>query len=333
MKNIILLFGLFLIFKIAFGQEIHTPAEILKIMEKSSVSYELHPLENEIKTPDRTNKLNYNHYYQIKKDGSTTTYKYELNEETTNYVKKAEQFFKDRKFKEAREMYIKALESDSTYYEVMTYIGQTYGIEKNWDKAIDWYKKTIKLNYIDYMAHWFLADAYKVKGELDLAVNEITIAQILNRNNPRLNKSLKEIYDLRKLNYNEWVFNPQVQIDSIGVNKVKIAFDANWLGYAMVKAVWLYEPGYKEKMGSENSLFSMLQEKEALVSLMTGLDKKSFKKIPEFKTLKLALNKKMIDEYIYYEILLPEHPFVAYQFPQEIIEDIKEYIINVRTKK
>lgn len=333
MKKTFLIFGFFLIFTSSFGQEIHTPAEIFKIMEKSSITYELHPLENEIIVPDRTNKLNYNHYYQIKKDGSTTTYKYKIKEETSNYVKKAKQFFQDRKFMEAREMYTKVLESDSTYYEVMTYIGQTYGIEKNWDQAINWYKKTIKINYIDYMAHWFLADAYKEKWEFDLAVNEITIAQILNRNNPRLNKLLKEIYDLRKLKYNDWVFNPQVQIDSLGINKVKISFDANWLGYAMVKAIWLYEPGYKEKMGSANSFFSMLQEKEALVSLMTGLDKKSLKKIPEFKTLNLALNKKMIDEYIYYEILLPEHPFVAYQFPQEIIENIKEYIIHVREKK
>ena len=298
MKKTFLTFGLFaFIFSISFGQEIHTPAEIYKIMEKSPISYELAALETEIIAPDRTDNLNYNHYYRVKRNDELITYNYEISEEASKYLKKAEEFFNGNKFQDAREMYFKVLELDSTYYEIMTYIGQTYGIEKDFDKAIEWYKNTIRLNYIDYMAHWFLADAYKVKGEIDKAVDEITIAQILNRNNPRINKSLVEIYNIKKINYSNWVFNPQIQIDSIGINKVKIAFNTDWLGYAMVKAVWLYEPNYKENMGVKDGSFSTLQERESFASLMTGFNKKKLKKYPEFKALQLALDKKMITEY------------------------------------
>jgi tetratricopeptide (TPR) repeat protein len=333
MRKIILTFGLFtFICLITFGQQIHTSAEIFKIMGKSPISYELAELETVIAAPDRTENLNYNHYYRVIENNQLITYKYEESEEVSIYLKKAEKFFSDRQFQDAREMYLKVLELDSTYYEVMTYVGQTYGIEKDFEKAIEWYTKTIELNYIDYMAHWFLADAYKVQGEIEKAVNEITIAQILNRNNPRINKSLNEIYNLEKINNPSWIFNPQIQIDSVGINKVKIAFHLDWLGYAMVKALWLYEPQYKESMGVENGSFSTLHEKECFVSLMSTFTKKKLKRYPEFKALKLALDKDMITEYIFYEIYLMDYPFIAYQLPEEFIENIKSYVIKIRSK-
>lgn len=315
------------------GQEIHTPADIFKIMEKSPVTYELSVLEKEILPKDRTDNLNYNHYYRVNDGGQISTYKYKIDSNVQTYLTKAEEYFQEKKFSLAREMYLEALREDSTYFEVMTYIGQTYGIEGDFDKAIEWYKKTIDLNYIDYMAHWFLADAYRTKGELHKAVDEISIAMILNRNNPRIKKSLNDIFELKKLKTDDWTFNPQMEIDSIGVNKVRVSFDSDWLGYAMVKALWKYEPGYKKSMGVSDGSFSTIEEKECFVSLMTSFDKKKLKKYPEFKALQLALDKKMIDEYIFFEIVLPEHPFVAYQLPIEFIDGIKNYVIEVRGKQ
>ena len=94
-----------------------------------------------------------------------------------------------------------------------------------------------------------------------------------------------------------------------------------------------YEPGYKESMGWKPGTFSFIQEKECFASLMTGFDKKKLKKYPEFNTLQRALDKKLIDEYIYYEILLTDYPFAAYQLPEETIEKIKQYVIEIRGKK
>lgn len=315
------------------GQEIHSTAEIFKIMEKSPVTYELNTLGKEISPKDRTENLNYNNYYRISDGNQISTYEYEIDSTVQTHLTKAEEYFYGKQFSLAREMYLEALRVDTTYFEVMTYIGQTYGLEGNFDKAIEWYNKTISLNYIDYMAHWFLADAYKTKGELDKAVDEITIAMILNRNNPRIKKSLKDIFELKKLKTDDWTFNPQMEIDSIGVNKVRIYFDSDWLGYAMVKALWKYEPGYKKSMGVSDGSFSTIEEKECFVSLMNSFDKKKLKKHPEFKALQLALDKKMIDEYIFFEIVLPEHPFVAYQLPIEFINNIKNYVIEVRGKQ
>lgn len=334
MKKQLLTLGILsFVFFSGYGQKIHTPAEIFEIMEKSPVSYELNVLDKEILPKDRSDNLNYNHYYRVTYEGTISTYKYEIDSIVQTYLKKAEEYFHAKKFSLAREKYLEALRADSSYYEVMTYIGQTYGIEGDFDKAIEWYNKTISMNYIDYMAHWFLADAYKRKGNIDKAVDEITIAMILNRNNPRIKKSLNDIYELKKFKTVDWSFNPQMKIDSIGINKVRISFDSNWLGYAMVKALWKYEPGYKESMGVSEGSFSTIEEKESFVSLMTSFDKKKLKKHPEFKALKLSLDKNMIDEFIFYEIVLPEHPFVAYQLPEEFIISIKDYVKEIRGKQ
>ncbi len=337
MNKALLIFGFIILSQtISVGQEMHTQAEILKIMEKSRVTYVLSNLENEILPSDRTDNLNYGQYYRVTNENEILTYKYEINEDAKEYLSKAEQLFQDDKFKMTRDMYLKVLEVDSTYYQVMTYIGQTYGIEGDFNKAIEWYIKTIELNYIDYMAHWFLADAYKSQNKLDKAVDEITIAMILNRNNPRIMKALIDIYALKKLKTSDWVFNPQMQIDSTGVNKVKIIFNMDWFGYALVKAVWLYEPGYKESMGAKESSFSTTEEKECLVSLIATIhtiDKKRLKKYPEFNALQLAFDHKMVNEYIFYEIILLDYPFVAYQLTEEFINDIKDYVIQIRGKQ
>jgi tetratricopeptide (TPR) repeat protein len=322
----ILVFG----FSGVFGQKIHTPSEILDIMDKSPVSYQVMALEKEIPAPDRSNKLNPNDCYRVIDEDGISTYRYEIDSTTHDYLKKAEDYFHSRKFTLARNMYLKALAADSSFYEVMTYIGQTYGIEGNFDKAIEWYKKTISLNYIDYMAHWFLADAYKTKGNLDKAVDEITMAMILNRDNPRIKKSFNNIYQLKKLKTTDWVFNPQIEIDSIGKNKVKVAFATDWLGYAMVKALWKYEPGYRQSMGMEKASFSTTEERECLLSLMAAFDKKTLKKHSEFRALKMAVDKGMVDDFIFYEIFLPEHPIVAYQLPQEFLTSIKNYVVEIR---
>jgi tetratricopeptide (TPR) repeat protein len=168
----------------------------------------------------------------------------------------------------------------------MTYVGQMYGTMKNLDKALEWYKKTIEVNYIDYLAHWLLADIYKMQGKIDSAVNEVTIAMILNRNNPRLKEFQLEIYKLAKVNQADWCFAPQVEISKVN-DQVKVAFDANWIGYAMAKALWKYEPGYKQSMGVQDSIYSSLEDKECLLVLMAGLinAKTNLKKYPELSTL------------------------------------------------
>ena len=316
----------------SYAQEIHTPAEIIQIMEKSEVMYSLESLEEEIAAPDRSENLNMNFYYRKMEGNTITTLKYDVSNAIEEMFEEAEKRFQEKDFLGARALYLKILGEDPGYFKVMTYIGQTYGIEGDFDKAGEWYDKAIASNYIDYMAHWFLADVYKQKGDLDKAIDEITIAQILNRNNPRIQQSLIDIYQLKKMKYADWVFNPQIKIESEEDMKVSVKFDADWLGYGLVKALWMYEPGYRESMGIEEGTMSSLEEREAFASLVVGFNKKKLKKHEEFKALNLAIEKDMINEFIFFEIFLPKNPFAANQLSEDFVNDIKEYVIEVRVK-
>lgn len=315
----------------ALSQELHSPAEILKIMENSSVMYELDMLTKSIPCPDRSDLLNSNDLYRVTTDSSIVTYHYNLKSEALPYFEQAEAFFTQRDLDSAMYYYEKVLEIDPSYYKVMTYIGQIYGTMKNFDLSKSWYKKSIESNYIDYMAHWFLADIYKMQGRIDSAVNEITIAMILNRNNPRIKIAQSDIYKLAKIKTNDWCFTPQVEISKEN-NRVKIKLDENWVGYGMAKALWLYEPGYKQSMGVEENHYSSLEDRECLLNLMVGLinAKTNIKNNPGLTTLKQAIENDYLNEYIFYEILLPDHPNVAYQLSNDFISRIKDYVLNIR---
>lgn len=315
------------------AQEFHTPDEIYTIMEKSNLTYEISALENKLLPPDRSDKLLIHNFYREFENGQFVSYRYETDKKAEALLKKAEQHFQKLETSDARKFYLEVYQRDSSYHKVLTYIAQTYGMEQDYESAVLYYKKAIEANFIDYMAHWFLADIYKHQGKLDEAVEEITLAMVLNRNNPRIKASMAEIYNKSQLNAGTWTFHPQIKIDSVAKNTIKVEVDEVWLGYGLYKAVWQYEPGYKAAMGVEGFSYSMTEEKECLVSLALALEDETYQKLPVFKTLSTALDQEMLDAYVMYEILLPEYPEIALQLSEEAIFTIKDYVTNIRTTK
>ena len=318
------------------GQKLHEPAEIFKILEISDISYNIEELKEAIKSTDFSDHLNLNNVYRIQSDSGLFVYGYTLDDDAQQYFNKAEEYFTNKNLDSAIVYYKKVLDIQPNYYKVMTYIGQMNGSLGRLDDALDWYKKTIDANYIDYLAHYLIADIYKLKGDLDNAINEITIARILNRNNPRMAELQFKLYKEKKLKIEDWYFNPQYKIAQKESGVVQVKMNIDWMGYALTKAVWEFEPGYKESMGVKKGTYSSLEDKEALLVLYSGLldnGKKAIKKNTDFINLGKAIENDYLTEFILYEIVLPEHPEVAYQLQKEQIEKIKDYLLTTRHKK
>ena len=331
MKNMKSILFILAMANMLYAQQLHQAAEMIKIMEDSKLSYEIVLEEKGPGERDRSNLVLLHNMYQ-KKEGDRFVVKHiEPNAQAQAMMAEAEKLFQSGNIKRARDFYEKAFEADSTCLDALTYVGQTYEHEHNFNEALRWYQKAVKLNYIDYMSHWFMADIYREQGELQKALDEITIARILNRNNPRLAQSYTAIYQMNDLKTDDWYFNAQIDIDSLNPKTIRVAATKEWFGYAIAKAIWWYEPGYAEKMGSAPGEFSMLMEKEGLIGLLTTLDaNKKAAKQPAFKALRAALESEQVDEYILYEILLPDHPEVARQLSPEVIAAIKDYVIGIR---
>lgn len=331
MKNIFLITVLLLLnISDLFAQKIHPPAEIFEMLEKSTLNYELNTLDEEILAKDQTFNLNSADFYRKSDNSSLKTIKIELSSEAFKIKEEAEKYFEQKDYTKAREFYEKVLKIHPEYSKILTYIGQTYLSEGQEKKAVEYFKKAIENNYIDYMAHWFLGKYYLKKNQLVKALDEIVIAHILNRNHKLILDDLVKVLQKSGYTYENWTFTPQIKISSNDQKLVKVDYKKEWLGYALVKALWKYEPNYKESMGVASNELSMLEEREALFNLYAGnVDNKILKQTP-FITLVNSLDHKQLDEFILYEIFIVENPFIAYQFPEEIISNIKNYIIKSR---
>lgn len=326
-----LLFISFSIF--SFAQKLHEPAEILAILEKSKLSYGLSELKEPVSPPDHTFNLNSADFYRKIEPNSMVTMKVELTDEALKIKEEAEVFFKQKNYTAARNAYEKVLKLHPEYSKLITYIGQTYHAQGDEKKAIEHFKKAINNNFIDYVAHWFLGKSYLHNNQLDKALDEIVTAHILNRNHKLITQDLILVLKELGYEYTPWTFTPQIRLTKQDAEKIKVDFQKEWLGYSLVKAVWAFEPGYSESMGVKEGERSILEEREALVSLLVGnIDDKSFSKQPMFITLREALDNQQIDAFILYEIFMVDTPFIAYQFPEDLVKQLKEYILESRCK-
>ncbi len=318
-----------------FSQQIHTPIEILKIMTDSKLYYEVNTLDTSIECKDYSDELNYHGVYRISTDSGLLTLKFNPNDVAKPLFEKAENFFNNNRPDSALYYYKLSVKADSSLSNIMTYIGQLYGTRGDYYSAIKWYKMAISKNYIDYMARWFLADSYLAINDIKNAVDEIVIAQILNRNNQRIKKSLVNIFEKADRNLEDWCFNPQMKIEKLSENKISVAINKKWVAFAMAKALWTYEPGYRESMGVLNGQYSTIEDRECLISLLVGLEnaKININDDTQLRILKLAAENEHLEDYILYEIVLPQTPFVAFHLPEKTILNLKDYILNVRNAK
>ncbi len=316
---------------LSFAKDENPLQEAMEIIKESKTLYSLKYLDKPIPVPDRSRLINYPVYRE--KNGDSYDMKaIKATGEAKKLLDKAENYFGSHQYAKARDAYTLALQEDPKLYSAITYIGQTYGIEKNWDKAELWYKKAIEANYVDFLAHWLLADVYKIKGQKEKALDEISIAKVLNRNNPRLEALRKEIYGLNGLNIKNWTFNPQVRMsrDSVTGN-VNIVADSIWSYYAFVQAAWFYEPVYKAKANK----YSMPQAmyRECLMGFLPFIgDKALVDSVDVLKRLVKVIEADKLDEFVFYDMLLLDYPTASFQLDKKQIEGLKDYLIWANQK-
>jgi hypothetical protein len=311
------------------AQNLRSPADLFKIIEKSVKTYAIEELKTPIALPDRSGNIVLPGFYKkTDPNGSFSILQYSPNPESKAFFDKAEAFFAKEEMDSAMVYYQRSYDADNAYLQPLVYIGQINGIRKNNAAAIASYTKVLEKNPIDYMAHWFLADILNRENETDKALQEIVLAHILNRNNKRIHAAVERILKPAGLTWNDWAFNPQYQLEGEG-NTIALRYTGVWLGYAIGKAVQRYEDKQPEDGRQEDVVG---KEKECIIGLAIGLTGDDVKKQvkDEFALLTKAIDKKMIDEFILYEIILPQYPQVARQLPQALLNNIRNYLIQVK---
>lgn len=337
-KFSIFLFFAFFLTRFSLNAQIHTIKEILTIMEESPVRYSIGDLNKTIPEPDRSNLIIPHNRYRIINGNSIDVGIYEYTDEIQQILDDAEKMFEISDMVGARNLYKQILEKKPDAYNMLVYIGDTYYQEQNLSEAQKYYQEAIQKNYVDYLAHWAYANTCLYLKDFKTALKEITIAKILNRNNPNLHKKFMEIYSLNKVNYTDWKFIPQYELEysydqANEKDIVTIKSDGFWTPFAICKGVWEYEPGYADANAKNEFEFLYKQEYESMAALLKYTYKtKDSKSNIELKVLSSAYLKGMFEYYVVYESILPNVPLFSYFLPKETIEGIADYVIYVRSK-
>lgn len=235
----------------------------------------------------------------------------------------AEMAFRSEDYENAIADCRKCIALQPDYFPALRLIGDTYYHMGMLDSAIAAFKQAIDLNFADYDSHWFLADTYTKAGQKDSALREITTAFLLNVNHKHLNAVVRAYRKNYGRPWKEWDFRPLYTLTGEG-NHVTVCAATNWLGYALVKAAWKYEPGYAEsvtggKSGDRNkNVINWPEEKEALVALMTD---------PEFKErFQPIIEEGYFQEFVLFEIAAKKAPAMMPLLPRESFNRIIEYV-------
>ena len=324
-----ILFLLCLVSSIALAEDANPIKLAMQTMEKSKIVYSVKELKSPIPEPDRSNMLTIQVYREKTSKGYVLRH-FDITGEAKKEFDKAEVLFNAKRFEDAREAYKRVMLFNPKAVNMMTFVAQTYGLEQKWDKAELWYKKSIEANYLDYLAHWLLADIYLIKGEKKKSLDEISIAKVLNRNNPRLEEKRKKIYAANGLDSSSFIFNPQTRISQGSDGTVTIEADSIWMIYSLIRAAWMYEPDYKKKAAASANPKSMIA-KDCLFGLIPNIETRrlSSKTLARYDK---ALMGGHASEFIYYEMLLPDNPTSAFYLEPKEIEQIKDYLIFINKK-
>lgn len=309
----------------------HSLSGVFKMLMDSEIAYEIKELKEEIPAKDYSKNLNGLSHCQVMVDNRIQLKPF--NEKTNPFFLEAEKRF-DAHPDSAYRYYMLAYESDTLLTKALTYAGQTLEILGQDDRANELYIRSIDKNPIDYMAHWFLADGYSRAGDLKKAEREIAMARVLNRNNPRVLSAFNKIMEKTKRSTKDWYFTPQYRITKKDSAEFDLEYSPDWMGYLTAKAAWKCEPSYAASQLKSGEDSTYTEERDCLLLFSSYLinAKLKNKKDLSLSCLKKALEKHYFNEYLLFEVILPEYPRVAYQLPKDKLERICDYILNIRQK-
>ncbi len=337
----ILILQLFLLGSSLHAQRLHTPDEIVKLMEESRKTYVFDSLEQGGIVLSFTPTSDFHPYVRLEVPGEVRV---EL-KAASNYSKKqrksirsSDKSMKKGNFSKARICLEKVKDTKPGDTKILCAIGNTYAKENKTETAIYWYERALEFNFAETEARLKLAELYLSLNDTEKAVHHISYAHLFNRNNKDIMLQMESTFKEAGIHYEELEFNPIYTISPVGNNQVTIGYGHSvWAGYAAVKAVWEYEPNYTDEMTKISKQPAVIiQEKEALFNALITYERiKNDKKSRMFPLLHLLSEislKKQIDHFLDYEILSRTDPKYILGKDRESLELLKNYLVVYRSR-
>ena len=315
-----------------------TPLEMLTFMEASPTSYEFEELQGS--TPKRPRPiLPLGTYLQLAEGKEyQKRYQDEFAPSDSLLLAKANALLnvEQPKYAKIRRYYQQLLQRYPDCALLHTLMGTTYYEETQYTKANTWLERALALNPIDYRAQWLQGEILLAQEQRDTALYLMTLAHLYNRNHRGLLHRLIEVYaQADQTYYRNWGFDPRVVVYQDG-ETVVVRADGIWLTYGMYKAVWQYDTDYQYiKAQQATTDYLTHQELEATIGTyltyteLKHLDNRNY---PAMNALGISLDQGLLEEFVFYEILLVDRPALSYHLTPEFAQRLIQYIRRIRSK-
>ena len=321
-------------------KKMHSAIEILSILEKSPIQYQIE-VDTTIERvgfprPVRQSIV----YYEngnpnaVRSDGFTIL---EKNPTLKDHYIKAEEAYKSRNYADARVHYKAVIQTQPHFGRFYAYIGETYLEEGDTLNARIWVDSALRIYPRDYIANSLRGRVHDLHGEDKQAVESHIKSLIFFRNGFSYKLYLENLLNKSNQTFDPWEFDPKFSINVIDSTTTKVSYNAitaEWMTFCSCSAIWQSEPKYVLEQGIDTADFkakTIAQAKECLFATASSWFDNNLN--PRFdikpaRALSKAMQNKAYQDYLYFEVILPQIPLLIHYMNQESVDSFVSYVKN-----
>ncbi len=315
------------------------PAEILQLMEKSSVTYKVDPQDSppggwaEQLWPRRLEPVTWPQV--VEEGGRRSIREWPIPPEVHQLIADAEPHYQAHRYDEAAKLYTRATERCPSCYLAWLFRGDAALFAEDPTTALAHYDKAAQLNPHDYRAHFYRGSALVRLERYEEARDAWAWSLVLHPRNPVIRQFFQNNPEVGLVITGDVVVPRGIALQE--EDAVVIHFDPDrhpaWFAYANCKAIWLGEPSHREALtGSTEHPFSSTEEFECLASAVSVYESELRKgeearEDDSLARLRSIIQDKMASELILFEMAARVHPQMALTLDDEARKRLHAYVL------
>lgn len=318
------------------------PDEILSILERSKVNYELRsdrPIEPSALinlTPSRlVHPRPIDPFLTVRQPqkGELELHSVRPPEEVTEIFEAGRNAFMAKDFNAAATLFARAVELKPDYFKSYTYLGNALYFLGEMRRAEIALERAVELNPMDYQAHLFLGDTYYQQAKYHRAKASLLEAYLLNRTSEVVLDRLRTTLAKLNLKLREPRLTPRFAIRSNSGGKVIIDFDQQvglkWLPLGACLACWTFEKQCSKRSPEKVDPLRLSMYRECLINqaATTAVRVQNAEPISDEEAqLHSAIEDGYLEAIIFWEVIAARAPIVVFLLPESSKDRVRSYI-------
>lgn len=252
---------------------------------------------------------------------------------SADLVDKAEVLFHHKDYKAAEQAYAQVLAKFPSHYLAMLAWGECAEFTGRREVALERYEKATSLDPYDHLSWYYRGNVLLDLGKKAEATKMYVHALALRPRHDALLEGIENREAKLGLRVRRNLFLPSARIEKSGDEVVmSLVAQPQWVAWASCKALWLGEREHREEMtGHGQHVFTNTEEEECLVNLAASYEtvtkeKAGYAKDPTSQLVFDITQAHLLTELVMYDIGSRVDPHVTLRLPESYLPKIEELI-------